>query len=134
MRIDLSKVRWRRTDRFGVEFSRVPDNHRGLIGQIIWPQVTSQDKSDPVIKKMFAAILTVTLLMVGRLTASSAVMAPSAVISPDEANLIDLSSITSDALKALPGIVDDYSEKIIKRRPYKRKHELMQKKIVPQAT
>jgi DNA uptake protein ComE-like DNA-binding protein len=37
-------------------------------------------------------------------------------------------------LKALPGIGDAYSEKIIKHRPYKRKDELEQKKVVAQAT
>ena len=34
----------------------------------------------------------------------------------------------------MPGIGDAYSEKIIKQRPYKRKDELVQKKVIPQAT
>ena len=47
---------------------------------------------------------------------------------------LDINRASVDDLKGIPGIGDAYAKKIVDGRPYKRKDELVQKKIIPQAT
>lgn len=48
--------------------------------------------------------------------------------------VIDINTATKEQLEALPAIGTTYSQKIIDNRPYKRKDELVSKKVLPTAT
>ena len=51
-----------------------------------------------------------------------------------KARPLDINTASKAELTSLSGIGDAYSQKIIDGRPYKRKDELVSKKIIPQAT
>lgn len=90
-------------------------------------------------KKLLAqiAVLVFALSLVNGMAAGQAKPAPSAApaaAAKPAADKLDINSATKDQLKELPGIGDAYSQKIVDGRPYRAKTDLVQKKIVPQAT
>jgi DNA uptake protein ComE-like DNA-binding protein len=59
---------------------------------------------------------------------------PAAKTAQAKTPLLDINTASKAELTTLSGIGDAYSQKIIDGRPYKRKDELVSKKIIPQAT
>ena len=47
--------------------------------------------------------------------------------------LVDINSASEEQLKELPGIGDALASRIVKHRPYKRKDDLVDKKVIPGA-
>ena len=58
----------------------------------------------------------------------------SAPATKSAAELVDINHASIDQLKALPGIGDVYSKKIVDNRPYANKTQLVSRKVIPQAT
>ena len=52
----------------------------------------------------------------------------------EKAKPVDINSAKLEELQQLTGIGEALSKKIVENRPYKRKDELVQKKIIPKAT
>ena len=88
-----------------------------------------------LVKILIAAIFAVTLVGSSPIWVRAA-ETKDKTASPTEtkAEPLDINTASADELKALPGIGDAYAKKIGENRPYNRKDELVQRKIIPQAT
>jgi len=81
-------------------------------------------------------VLLLSLAMLAGISAAQAggTMAPAKPAASAMSNLVDINTASKDQLDALPGIGDKYAQKIIDGRPYAKKTDLVQKKIIPAAT
>ena len=93
----------------------------------------------PIERKLIAqiAVLIFALSLVsgtaGAQASASSAAGSAMAAAQNMAEKLDINTATLDQLKALPGIGDAYSQKIIAGRPYRAKNQLVQKKIIPQA-
>jgi competence protein ComEA len=86
---------------------------------------------------LLAVLVTVCLstgLVFSQNTGKQAAPTKKAQTAEKKTEQIDINSASKQQLMTLPGIGDAYAQKIIDNRPYRAKNELVQKKLIPQAT
>lgn len=86
-------------------------------------------------REQWAGALGLVLMLLIVMAPLFTILPPSSVAyaADKEEELIDINSATADQLKTLKGVGDAIAEKIITGRPYAKKDELVQKKIMPRA-
>jgi DNA uptake protein ComE-like DNA-binding protein len=83
--------------------------------------------------KTIVLALTLALVTFGA-QAQSGAKVPGKTSAAKTATLVDINSASVDDLRALPGIGEKYSAKIIAGRPYVNKTQLVSRGIIPEAT
>jgi competence protein ComEA len=78
--------------------------------------------------------LALLIVVVPTFTTPSLAVAQGAKPAPAAAALLDINTATADQIKALPGIGDAYTKRIIDGRPYTAKNQLTTRGILPQKT
>ncbi|WP_263411575.1 ComEA family DNA-binding protein [Terriglobus tenax] len=84
------------------------------------------------LRRLALALALVPVLLAPSFTTAQAAKAKPLAAKADASMLIDINTASADQLKAIPGIGDAYSKKIIDGRPYANKTQLVSKKILPQ--
>jgi competence protein ComEA len=98
-----------------------------------------------LITLLFAAMLSLSFAMYGIAADKAPAVKPAEVSKSAAADkkaeaaaakqeLVDINSASEADLKAIAGIGDAYSKKIIAGRPYAKKDQLLSKKVLPKAT
>jgi DNA uptake protein ComE-like DNA-binding protein len=88
---------------------------------------------------LLAAIVTTSLILPVALAAQkmdtkAAPAMPGGMHGQGHTGEMDINTASADDLRQIPGLSEAYAKKIIENRPYKRKDELVTKKVMPLAT